>query len=296
MRLFAFQVLMESIASLRRTYFGLSSAHFRFLLLVWSCLSITLVACANEPERAAPPATLTPFPPDLYIGLSDSAAPLADLVTAAYWVATGERAPIFLAGSDEALLSDLEQGVLEAVIVHHLPADSQFWFSPIALDGVVVMVHPDVGVDQLTISELQRILSGAVTNWGEVGGPDMAIRAFTREAGSGLRDILRARVMRSSRFSGLAQIAASDEFMQQQVATTEGAIGYSAMGSAKGETVRLDDQAATIETVTNQSYPLTAPLYFVAPEEPEGPLRDFLAWLQSAEGQDLLGEKYGRVR
>jgi hypothetical protein len=38
--------------------------------------------------------------------------------------------------------------------------------------------------------------------------------------------------------------------------------------------------------------------YFVmpGPAEPRGELRAFLAWLQSAEGQIVLDEKYGRVR
>jgi hypothetical protein len=40
------------------------------------------------------------------------------------------------------------------------------------------------------------------------------------------------------------------------------------------------------------------PLYFVhaTADEPIGDLRILLGWLQSAAGQDLVGERYGRVR
>ena len=50
------------------------------------------------------------------------------------------------------------------------------------------------------------------------------------------------------------------------------------------------------QTVADQSYPLTTPVYFVAQVEPGGPLRDFAAWIQSPNGQANLGDKFGRLR
>lgn len=262
----------------------------------WWLVLFLLAGCAGEPESVPSPPTLTPFPADLYIGLSDSAAPLANLIGASYQDATGNAPPIFLAGNDEALRNDVQQGVLEAAIVYHLPADSQLWFTPIALDGVAIMVHPDLIVDNLTSSQLRDILSGSATNWIEVGGPDLAINLLNREPGAGARDVLLQRLMGNARFSGLARIAATDEFMQREIAANPGTIGYSMMGGAKGTTVQLDGSQATQEAVADQSYPLTTPIYFVTLAEPDGPLRNFLAWVQSPEGQAVLGEKYGQVR
>ncbi|MBK9613744.1 hypothetical protein [Candidatus Amarobacter glycogenicus] len=37
-----------------------------------------------------------------------------------------------------------------------------------------------------------------------------------------------------------------------------------------------------------QTYPLAAPLCFVAPAEPQGELRVFLSWLQSEAGQAVI--------
>lgn len=257
---------------------------------------LLLVACASEPVPSSPPPMFTPFPPDLYIGLSDSAAPLADLVERSYESATGKRAPIFLVGNDQTLLDDLEQGVLEAAIVYHLPADSEFWFNPIAVDGVVMIAHPDLAVQDLTINQLQDILSGTTVNWSELIGTDLAVELLNREVGSGARQLLEGRVMQNSRFSNLAQIAPTDEFMRQEVSRSPGSIGYTMMASVEGESISLDGHAASQNTVADQSYPLTTPVYFVTRVEPVGPARDFLAWLQSPGGQDVLGEKYGRVR
>jgi ABC-type phosphate transport system substrate-binding protein len=267
----------------------------RLLALLWLPV-LLLVACADEQEPASPPPTLTPFPPDLYLGLSDSAAPLADLVKSPFQEAMARRPPIFLPGSDEILLNDLEQGVIEAAIVFHLPTASQLWFDPVALDGVVIITHPDVAVQDLTSSELRDILSGAVDNWSQVGGSDSAIQVLNREPGSGARQILEDRILHDARFTNLAQIASTDEFMRQQVAATPGAIGYTMMVSAGERSLLVDGHAATPDSVEDQSYPLTTPIYFVSLAEPTGPVRDFLAWLQSPDGQAELREKYGQVR
>ncbi len=263
---------------------------------IWWLLLILLSACASDPAPAPPPPTLTPYSPDLYIGLSDSAAPLADLAAAAYERASGNPAPVFLVGNDETLREDVQQGRLEAAILYHLPADSQIWFTPIALDGVVVMAHPDLNLDDLTTSQLRGILSGTITNWAEIGGPDLSINLLDREPGAGARDILSRRIMGNSAFSALARIAATDDFLQQEITANPGSIGYTMLASARSETVRLDGSRATQATVADQSYPLTTPIYFISVTEPEGRLRDFLAWIQSPEGQAIIGEKYGRVR
>lgn len=268
----------------------------RFATGLWFLLTLVLVSCAGELESLTPPPTPTPFPPDIYIGLSDSAAPLAELVSRRYETATGRSAPIFLEGSDDTLLGDLDQGIIEAAIVLQLPADSQFWFNPVALDGVVMIVHPDLPADNMTSSQLKSILSGSISNWAEIGGPDLAINVLNREPGAGARTVLQQRVMGNARFSNLAEVAAADDYMRQEVQTNPGTIGYTMMASAEGQSIRLDGHAATPETVTDQSYPLTTPIYFAAQDEPVGPLRDFLAWVQSSDGQAVIGEKYGRVR
>ena len=260
-------------------------------------LAILLSGCGPEQVSPNTPPTLTPHPPDLYIGLSDAALPLADLVVEPYESESGRSAPRFIAGNDETLLLDLEQGVPEAAIVHHLPADSTHWFSPVALDGVVFLVNRDLGIGELSESQIQDIYGGSIVNWATVGGPDLPVKVYSREPGSGAMAVLQNQIMGNVPISSLAQIAAGDDYMRQAVTTNPGAIGYSMMGSVDGQSaLLLDGQAATVDTVGEQLYPLTTPIYFVAREEPEGELRAFLAWLQSPDGQNVLGEKYGQVR
>lgn len=44
-----------------------------------------------------------------------------------------------------------------------------------ALDSLVVIVHPDNPIEAITIDDLKRVFSGEITNWNELGGPDLAI-------------------------------------------------------------------------------------------------------------------------
>ena len=97
-----------------------------------------------------------------------------------------------------------------------------------------------------------------------------------------------------------------DKPLLEMLADRTWAIGYTTMGAANGmEDVRplaVDGVAPTINSTATQNYALSTPVYFVARNEPAGPtragseLRAFLAWLQSPAGQEIVGEKYGRVR
>jgi ABC-type phosphate transport system substrate-binding protein len=105
--------------------------------------------------------------------------------------------------------------------------------------------------------------------------------------------------MAEQRISINALIQPDDGALLDAVAAEPQAIGYSMMASATATDLNLlsiEGIAPTTSETASQTYPLTVPLYFVALAEPEGELRAFLAWLQSGNGQMVLGEKYGRVR
>ena len=74
--------------------------------------------------------------------------------------------------------------------------------------------------------------------------------------------------------------------MTQLIAEDEGAIGLLPM-AAVPETlrvVRVEGVLPGETTIASGAYPLTVSLLATAPEEPVGPLRDFLVWIQSGFG------------
>ena len=58
----------------------------------------------------------------------------------------------------------------------------------IAVDSLIVIVHPRNPIESLTVDQLEGIYSGLITNWSELGGEDAPITVVGRAAGSGTRD------------------------------------------------------------------------------------------------------------
>ncbi len=50
----------------------------------------------------------------------------------------------------------------------------------VGLDGIAVVVNPSLQVPGLTIDQLQQIYRGQITNWNQVGGPDLPITLFAQ--------------------------------------------------------------------------------------------------------------------
>lgn len=56
---------------------------------------------------------------------------------------------------------------------------------PVAVDGIVVAVHPVLDVPGLTIEQLRKIYTGQITNWQQVGGPNLEITPYSRPPSTG---------------------------------------------------------------------------------------------------------------
>jgi ABC-type phosphate transport system substrate-binding protein len=256
-----------------------------------------LAACSAE----APPAPTLPAeqePALLLIGLSSGAAPVAGLVEGAYAVDNARAGLSFVAGNETALFADLDSGALDALLVHILPPGSDYWYNPVAFDGLAIIVHPGNPVRDLSSAQVQALFSGSNDNWAGAGGPDRPVAPIGRERGAGARRLFNERIMAEQRPAINTLVQPDNEALLAAVAAEPGAIGYTMIGALdeRVAAVTIDGVTPTPNNASSQNYPLAVPLYFVSLDEPQGELRAFLAWLQSGEGQVILGEKYGRVR
>lgn len=269
----------------------------RRLLGLAGLLSLWLIAACQSGPAPLPAITPTPPPPTLRIGVATAAQPQADLVADPFAQFTDRSHVQFVPANTAVLLADLAAGHLDAVLVHALPADSGFWFNPVAWDGLAVVVGTDNPVEGLSRGEAQAVFNGRIANWSSLGGPDQPIALLSRERGSGARTLFEQRVMAEQRLSINALLLSGNPALLAAVAATPGAVGYTMLGSVDGvKPLAIDGVALTTASAADESYPLAAPLYFVALAEPQGELRVFLSWLQSEAGQAVIAERYGRVR
>jgi ABC-type phosphate transport system substrate-binding protein len=54
----------------------------------------------------------------------------------------------------------------------------------------------------------------------------------------------------------------------------------------------IDDTTPTIDNVYGNIYPLRSTIYIIGLQEPEGDYRNFISWIQSREGQIIVGQHY----
>jgi phosphate transport system substrate-binding protein len=77
---------------------------------------------------------------------------------------------------------------------------------PVAYDAIGVAVHPDLEIDGLTIDQLVGIYIGRLTNWQQLGGADLPIRALNGDPKGGAPEILKEFFPPGTDYSPLVEI------------------------------------------------------------------------------------------
>lgn len=161
----------------------------------------------------------------------------------------------------------------------------------VAKDGVAVIVNPANGVEDLTVEQIADIFSGKITNWSELGGEDMEIAVYGREAGSGTRGAFEE-IVGVVDACQLTNEYSSTGDLVGNVASNENAIGYASL-SAVDETVKavkVAGVACTEDTVKDGSYAIQRPFVMVTKEGTElsAAAQAFLDYAMSAEAAPII--------
>ena len=160
----------------------------------------------------------------------------------------------------------------------------------VAKDGISVIVNPAVtGVTALTSEQIAAIYTGKITNWSEVGGPDMPIITIGHEAGSGTRDPFEEILGIVDQCHYANELSGSGAVIVR-VAETEGAIGYCSLALVDDSVVgvSVDGVEPTQENVQNGSYGLnkTMVMATMGPIEEQSELiQNFFDFVYSEEGE-----------
>jgi len=172
------------------------------------------------------------------------------------------------------------------------------WSTPIALDGIAIIVHPRNPVEELTMPQVRDIFSGRILSWEEVGGRAGEIVVVSREEGSGTREAFERMAMGGRRVIPTAVVMPGSVAVVEYVADHPEAIGYVSMGhlSPQVKALAIEGVVPTPGSVEGGEYPLIRPLFLVAAEEPTGEARAFVDFALSPAGQAIVGERFGRVR
>lgn len=172
----------------------------------------------------------------------------------------------------------------------------------VALDGIVVVVHPKNPVSKLTLDQLAQIFSGQIKNWKEVGGVDKKIVLLSREVNSGTHVYFKEHVLRRNdpvskvEFAPNALLLSSSQAIAEEVANNTEAIGYYGMGymnpKQKVLSISMNEKSGyvvpNLQNVTNGKYPISRPLYVYTNQAPTGLTKKFIDFALSPEGQKIV--------
>lgn len=174
----------------------------------------------------------------------------------------------------------------------------------VALDGISVIVHPSNPIKKLTLQQLKDIYTAKVTNWKQLGGPDLKITAVGRDTPSGTYELFREKVLgEKGQYAPSVVNTPSNNQIAVIVSKDKGAIGYVGVAYAeefaKAKKVRIvplakDDKSPTylpnVQNIKSHRYPLFRYLYNYTVGKPEGLAKTYLDFVLSSDGQKIVSK------
>jgi phosphate transport system substrate-binding protein len=175
--------------------------------------------------------------------------------------------------------------------------DLGLYDTPVAYDAIAVIVHPDNPVRDLTADEVREIFAGTITNWSEVGGPDLEIGLVNRDEASGTREAFHKIVMGDEPFYRGAVVLPGTGQVRAVVAEVKGAVGYISLGFVTDEVVAvgIDGVAPSEASVVSGEYKVQRLLHFFTMGEPEGLAAEYIAFVLSPAVQETVVRDAGFI-
>lgn len=172
-----------------------------------------------------------------------------------------------------------------------------------ASDALAVIVHPEVGLTQISLENLGKIYAGDIKNWKELGGKDGRISLYGRQSNSGTFMYFREKVLGRDFSQDLKQLNGTAQ-MLESVKLDPNGIGFVGFGYLFGQNgdlypgisvlaLQADPKAAAVSPLDKQAilsglYPLTRPLYQITDGPPTGKALDFIRFELSKTGQAVI--------
>lgn len=176
----------------------------------------------------------------------------------------------------------------------------------IARDALSVIVNPNNPVDALTIGQISDIYTGNITNWKEVGGPDMKITLYGRQSTSGtyayfLEEVVNQRLLgkRLNReYSPKMLNMEGNTAIVDAVARDVSGIGYVGVGYLRDDVkpVRVAKTSSdeyvspSLESISTGDYPVSRTLnqYTAGLPKKGDKVYEFIKYELSPEGQRIV--------
>jgi phosphate transport system substrate-binding protein len=227
--------------------------------------------------------------------------PLAKaLVTAYQQQSSDPQAEIGKGLGTGARLQALAEGKIQIALASHgIPPEEvqkgNLNVIEVAKGAIVFAVNASVPITNLTEAQVCDIYSGKVRSWQPLGGPDSPIAVLTRPPTEVDPEVIRAKVgcFKELKEVETAKVMARGGDMAKGLAETPHAIGMTSMtvveqSGGKVKALTLNGVAPTAEQVKSGRYVLTRDFLFVIRGEPTPPIKQFLDFVLSPDGDRVI--------
>ena len=176
----------------------------------------------------------------------------------------------------------------------------------IGIDGLSVIVHKDNPIKSLTIAQVGAIFKGQISNWGEVGGPNLPISLYGRQANSGTFVFFQELVLENKDYSAKMKRMNGNAQIVEGVRADKSGIGYVGVGYVFDESGDVMSGLKVLEVANDASskpitpliadnvksglYPIARALYQYTNGKPSGAVKNFIAFELGIEGQKIVEE------
>lgn len=297
----------------------------------------TTATATTAPAASAPVAAETPAAVSTPAAAA-TAAPVAAATAGSTAASTGQKQTITISGSTTVL--PIVQKAADQYMAAHSDADIQvsgggsgvgiqaigartvdigmssrevskdemkkypdFVITPVAQDGIAVVVNPANTIQYITLDQIKKIYLGKITKWSEITGADVPgtnnqIVVVGRDSASGTRSYFDETVLAKATPTKKMLEKNSNGAVLQTVAQTPGSIGYVSIGFVSKDVRALPiwynaDKivAPTIDNVKSKTYPVSRELYVITNGQPTGLAGDFIKYILSAAGQKIVADE-----
>ena len=264
--------------------------------------AVLAAACSRTPASA----TAAPVAMDtVSIDGSPALLPLLNALAREYRT-VNPAAPVKIGvglGSRERIDAVVQGKIDIAVASQIVPADlTRQGLAPheVARVAVVFAVHNGVSVSALTEKQICDIYSGALTNWSQVGGGDLAIALRTRPPAEIDAAVVLAGVpcFKTATVATQAKVIERPEDMAADLAASAGALGMTSMAfveQARGsiKALSLGPVSPSADNVRRSVYPLVRSSFLVTKATPPAAVARFLAFVRGPDGARIIAANGG---
>ena len=167
----------------------------------------------------------------------------------------------------------------------------------VAYDSIIPVVHPSNNLSGITTGQLKDIYMGKITNFKEIGGPNLKIVICSRDTSSGTFETWEKKVMKKERVTPRAQVMASNGAIVQAVSNNKHAIGYIGIGYVNDQvkTLTVNGVKGTKETTLDGTFPISRPLFMFTNGWPKLDTLNFVNYMLHPDKGQKHVEKSGYV-